>query len=92
MKCKYCNFIGRGSKVYLSAKQGILLRCPECGQYNKPDRYYIKGFCKDCYWYMENELGEYCFQTIADVDKDKDYCSKWISIEDGEKLPTIEQK
>ena len=93
MKCNKCGYIGRGSRVYLSSTDKQMIRCPICHEYTEPALERIKGYCKDCYWYASDEqLGKYCFKTVSDVDPNSDYCSKWISIEEGNKLPFVDQK
>lgn len=62
MKCKKCGFEGFARKKYLSSKNDVVLYCPRCSsevKYDRPER--IKGYCKTCDRFRDDELGQYCW-------------------------------
>jgi len=52
MKCKHCEFEGRGSRGFFkSGVKGEHWKCPKCNGWTKLEHFRkpaIKGFCKDC--------------------------------------------
>lgn len=82
MKCEHCGFEGRGSRgIWMSNKKGEHWRCPVCRELTKlppkQSKPRIKGYCIDCKYLEDNELGRYCNLSMNDMIPDKDYCSKF---------------
>ncbi len=71
MKCKHCNYEGRGRRgFYTSNTEGEHWKCIVCGELTKiPERLpTIKGYCEDCRFKCDEYIDEL---------KHKGYCSLW---------------
>ncbi len=89
MKCKHCDFTGRGRTIYKTPERKDFWVCPECNGYTeKPPRTTlpsIKGYCKDCKFGKLEKLssgGEIVFCSKLENDCSPNwYCADFKSKE-----------